>query len=265
MEGLGQKVNKNKTSIFFSKSTLEGTKDEIKEALGLQEIVHYDKYLGLPSLVGRKKRESFNFIKEKVWRKLQGWEGRLLSQAGWEILIKAVIQAIPTYAIGCFKILLGLCHEIESMVKKFWWGQRGDKRKIHWLKWEELTKSKTEGGMGFRDLALFNDSLLAKHAWRLLQNSDSLFYKFFKARFFPNCSIMEAKYSSTGSYAWRSILHGRDVLLRGCRWMVGNGRSVHIWQSTWLPWKHPTKVTSPIIDSMVDARVEILIDEATHH
>ena len=119
--------------------------------------------------------------------------------------------------------------------------------------------------MGFRNLALFNDSLLAKHAWRLLQNSDSLFYKFFKAWFFPNCSIMEAKYSSTGSYAWRSILHGRDVLLRGCRWMVGNGRSVHIWQSTWLPWKHPTNVTSPIIDSMVDARVEILIDEATRH
>ena len=70
-EGSGQKVNKKKkTAIFFSKSTPEGTKDEIKEALSLQEIVHYDKYLGLPSLVGRKKRESFNFIKQKVWQKL---------------------------------------------------------------------------------------------------------------------------------------------------------------------------------------------------
>ncbi|KAL0010115.1 hypothetical protein SO802_005223 [Lithocarpus litseifolius] len=263
-EGSGQKVNKNKTAIFFSKSTLEDTKMEIKEAWGLQEIVHYDKYFGLPSLVGRKKKESFNFIKEKIWKKLQGWEGKLLSQAGREILIKAVIQAIPTYTMGCFKIPLGLCHEIESMVKKFWWGQRGDERKIHWLKWKKMTKSKMEGGLGFRDLAMFNDSLLAKHAWRLLQNPDSLFYNFFKARFFPNCSIMEAKESSTGSYAWRSILHGRDVLLRGCRWRVGNGRSVHIWQSSWLPRKHPTKVISPIIDSMADARVEILIDEATH-
>ena len=64
-----------------------------------------------------------------------------------------------------------------------------------------IDKIKDEGGMGFRDLAMFVDSLLAKHAWRLLQNLDSLFYKFFKARLFPNCSIMEAKESSTGSYA----------------------------------------------------------------
>ena len=120
-KGSGQKVNQKKnTTVFFSQSTLEATKVEIKEALGLQEMVHDDKYLGLPSLVGKKKKESFNFIKEKVWRKLQSWERKLLSQAGWEILITAVIQAIPTYAMGCFKIPLGLCHEIESMVRKFW-------------------------------------------------------------------------------------------------------------------------------------------------
>ena len=75
----GQKVNKNKTAIFFSKSIVETTKQEIKEALGLQEIVHFEQYLELPSLVGRRKKEGFNFIKEKVWRKLQGWEGKLLS------------------------------------------------------------------------------------------------------------------------------------------------------------------------------------------
>ena len=124
---LGQKVNKNKTAIFFSKSTDEATKQEIKATLGLQEIVHFEQYLGLPSLVGRRKKEGFNFIKEKVWRKLQGWEGKLLSQASREILIKAVIQAIPTYAMGCFKFPLSLCHEIETMIKKFWWAKGGIK------------------------------------------------------------------------------------------------------------------------------------------
>ena len=69
------------------------------------------------------------------------------------------------------------------------------------MKWEELTKAKEEGGMGFRDIAMFKDSLLAKQAWRLLYNPDSLFYKVFKARFFPTCSIMEAKKSYAGSHA----------------------------------------------------------------
>ena len=54
-----------------------------------------------------------------VWRKLQGWRGKLLSQATTEVLIKLVVQAIPTYAMGCFKLPLGLCHDIEAMIKKF--------------------------------------------------------------------------------------------------------------------------------------------------
>ena len=69
---------------------------------------------------------------------------------------------------------------------------------------------------GLRDIAMFNDSLLAKQAWRLLHNSDSLFYKVFKAHFFPTYSIMEAKNSHVGSHTWTGILHERDVLLRGC-------------------------------------------------
>ena len=89
-------------------------------------------------------------------------------------------------------------------------------KEIHWLRWDELTKAKGEGGMGFRDITMFNDFLLAKQAWRLLRNSDSLFYKVFKAHFFPTCSIMEAKNSHAGSHAWTSTAHGRDVLLRGC-------------------------------------------------
>lgn len=64
-------------------------------------------------------------------------------------------------------------------------GQRGDKRKIHWLKWEDLTKSKMEGGMGFKDLALFDDSLLAKQSWWLLQIQIICFMKSLRRGSFP--------------------------------------------------------------------------------
>ena len=69
---------------------------KIKIALGVPKILHYDRYLGLPSLVGRHKKTSFDYIKERVWRKLQGQEEKLLSQVGREVLIKAMFQTIPT-------------------------------------------------------------------------------------------------------------------------------------------------------------------------
>ena len=75
----GQQINKNKTTIFFSKFTSEDMRNHIKQALGVPEINQYEKYLGLPSFVGKRKKTSFNFIKENVWRKLQGWKEKLLS------------------------------------------------------------------------------------------------------------------------------------------------------------------------------------------
>ena len=121
----GQQINKNKMTIFFSKSTTEASRNQIKDALGIVEINQYEKYLGLPSFVGRKKKQCFDFIKEKVWKKLQGWEEKLLSQAVREFFIKAELQAISTYSMNYFKLPLGLCNDLESLIRKFWWGQRG--------------------------------------------------------------------------------------------------------------------------------------------
>lgn len=96
-------------------------------SLGVLLIQHYEKYLGLPSIFGRNKKECFTQIKERVWDRMKGWKEKLLSRVGKEVIIKAVIQSIPAYSMNVFKFPIGLCKDIKAMIRKFWWGQ-GEKR-----------------------------------------------------------------------------------------------------------------------------------------
>ena len=56
----GQKLNKEKTSLFFSKNTRSEVMEGVKELFGAQIIRQHEKYLGLPPMVGRGKKKTFN-------------------------------------------------------------------------------------------------------------------------------------------------------------------------------------------------------------
>ena len=159
------------------------------QILGVKEVVKFESYLGLPTLIGRDKYNTFAYLKDRVWKKLQGWKGMLLSRAGKEILIKVVAQSIPTYTMSVFLLPLKLCDELNSLCAKFWWGQVGNERKIHWKSWDKLSTSKKEGGMGFQDLRAFNLAMLDKQGWQMIQGNDSLLHKCFKARYFPQLML----------------------------------------------------------------------------
>ena len=98
-----------------------------------------------------------------------------------------------------------------------------------------MTKPKYLGGMGFRDLELFNLALLARQAWRLLENPNSLSAKLLKAVYFPGTSILHAQLGSHPSQVWRAIVEGRDVLVQGLIRRIGDGTSTEIWNHNWLP------------------------------
>ena len=86
----GQKLNREKTSLFFSKNTSVEVKEEVKDMFRAQVIHQHECYLGLPTLVGRGKKKAFHRILDQVGQKIAGWKGKLMSTAGREILIKAV-------------------------------------------------------------------------------------------------------------------------------------------------------------------------------
>jgi hypothetical protein len=127
----GQKLNHDKTSLFFSRNTSAEKREEISWLLGLKATNRYEKYLGLSTLVGKLKSKAFKSIKDRVWNRIQSWKVKFLSQAGKEILLKAVVQAIPTYCMSVFLLPKSLRKEINSLMQKFWWGHKENDKKIH--------------------------------------------------------------------------------------------------------------------------------------
>lgn len=106
----------------------------------------------------------------------------------------------------------------------------------------------------------FNDALLAKWVWRMINNPGSLCYHVFKAWFFPECSILEAKESTIGSYAWKNILSARDVIHKGMVWRIGNGQFVRLNEDRWIPKQCNRALISQLPSIQNEIKVSSLIN-----
>ena len=150
------------------------------------------------------------------------------------MLLKSVVQSIPSYVMQVFALPKLFCEELERMMNSFWWGNSNSTVGINWKSWDRLSVGKGAGGMGFCKVHQYNLSLLAKQGWRLLTCPDSLFARIYKAKYFPSTSFLEAKMGSNPRYTWRSILSSQDLIKKGALIRVGTGNSVRIWGSPWL-------------------------------
>jgi hypothetical protein len=159
----GQLINMQKSEIYFSRNVSHDLKNNLSQILQVTECLGTGKYLGLPSMIGRSKKSIFNYIKDRIWNRISNWSSKMLSQAGKEVLIKSVAQAIPSYCMSVFLLPMSIGDEIEKMLNSFWWGIKEDGSKgIRWMSWDKLTMRKEWGGMGFRNIYGFNLAMLGK-------------------------------------------------------------------------------------------------------
>ncbi|KAF7810509.1 reverse transcriptase [Senna tora] len=258
----GQSMNLDKSSLFYSKNTPDYVKDDICNTLGIVNTCNPGRYLGLPTLWERSKVVALSFVKDKMMKKIHSWKQNTLSQAGREVLIKSVASAVPGFPMGVFKFPKVFCKDLDAVVAKFWWGGKEGEGRIHWQAWSKLTKSKNEGGMGFREFEAFNNALLEKLAWRLLVNPNELWDKVIKGIYFPHSDFLFANKGSRASWGWSSILAGREILKLGVGWRLGNGEKIKVWNNKWLPSLKGFQLSSALPDpSWEDKYLSSIIDD----
>ena len=89
---MGQCINLEKSLVFFSNNTSASQKQDILRVLGVQEVNRFESYFELPILVGRTKYHTFSYLKDRIWKQLQGWKGKMLSKVGKRFLLKQLLS-----------------------------------------------------------------------------------------------------------------------------------------------------------------------------
>ena len=231
----GQLINFDKCSVLFNKNQGDANMNAVKNELSICRDTFEAKYLGLPTPEGRLKADRFSPIQERLAKRCSAWNERCLSSAGKEVLIKSVAQAIPVYIMSVFMLPGTVQADLMRYIRRFWWGELGGMRKTHWIAWDKFTRPKGLGGLGFRDLKVFNQALLAWQAWRLIDRPTSLCARVLKAKYFPNGQLLDTAFPTNQSPTWKAIVHGLELVKKGVIWRIGSGEQIRIWRDPWIP------------------------------
>ncbi|GAA0145565.1 reverse transcriptase [Lithospermum erythrorhizon] len=209
----GQEISLQKSKIMFSKNTSPSLRSQISNQLQINETNNLGKYLGFPLKVGRQPSSDFNFILDKVRNKLQGWKASSLSLAGRKTLIQATTFAIPNYYCQFTMLPKNICERINKANRAFLWSSSQSKKKIHLVKWSNVTKPTTRGGLGLKSTWEYNKSTMAKLNWRLLKENKLSWGPLIKAKYFNHAppNLARPRINQFSSVNARNLEKGWDV------------------------------------------------------
>lgn len=133
------------------------------------------------------------------------------------MLVKAVAQAVPAYAMSVFKVPQSICEDIQKAIARFWRGSSEDHRSIHWARWERLCHARKREGSGLHRLFKLQSSINCQARVQNHATSRGLVDTNFKSQVFQAFKFYGSKFGFKSSFVWRSILWSRQVLHKGSR------------------------------------------------
>ncbi|KAL9672439.1 hypothetical protein QQ045_028689 [Rhodiola kirilowii] len=214
----GQKLNAEKSYIFFSKHFRFERKNMTLEATNFKGGSFPTKYLGAPLFPGRTKIAYFKGLEDAIRNKIMGWSKSFLKISGRATLFLSVLSSLSIHTVSVLLVLKLCIQSMERLFSNFLWDG-----KHHWVPWESICLPKVEGGLGIKSLEGVKESLLSEMAWSFLLNDSPL------ARF--NRENFWKKSKSSGT--WSAIKPLIKRLRRESHWTIGRGE---IFVSPFCDW-----------------------------
>ncbi|WMV54211.1 hypothetical protein MTR67_047596 [Solanum verrucosum] len=199
-------------------------------------------YLGCPIYIGRKKISYFDDVVTKVVKRLNGWQGKMLTYGGKMVLIKSVLQSLPIYTLSAINPPIGTIYLLKKHFDRFFWGFNENRDKHHWRSWKNLCVPKDEGGICIRNMDDISKTLAVKRWWRFRTNK-SLWADFMKAKYCHRVHPSVKAWTSGNSQAWKFMVNARHVAEPNILWKINSG-SCNMWWDNWCE-KGPLAILYP--------------------
>ncbi|KAF8115627.1 hypothetical protein N665_0025s0095 [Sinapis alba] len=171
---------------------------------------------------------------DQLHQRFSSWSSRALSFAGRMQLIASEIYSKINFWFSSFILPKGCIKRIQSLCSRFLWNGNVTNRAAARVSWEIICLPKKEGGLGFRDLSLWNKTLCLKLIWLIFSGSDSLWASWIRTHRIGGDCFWNIDDKKQASWVWKSLLHLRPLARRFLRCEVGNGKTASFWFDCWL-------------------------------
>ncbi|XP_074314246.1 uncharacterized protein LOC141649455 [Silene latifolia] len=210
----GQVINDNKSSMMLSSSSSLSFARKCLKTFNIPCGTNLGSYLGIPTDVGlsggnKSKREIFEFIIDKVRKRLSSWNYILLSPAGRLALISSVLSFLSVYFLSVFKIPVSVTKRLDAILSHFWWAGHKKSPSISWCSRLFLSQPQRNGGLGIRRMKEFNQALLAKIGWRMITHPDYILCKSIGAKYglkWCEGDLLFNDGKSNSSWGWTDLI-----------------------------------------------------------
>lgn len=160
-------------------------------------------------------------------KELASSKAKSLNMVGRRIIVQSSFVTVPTYSMQSIAIPVSTCNEIDRIYRNFLWGHEENTRKIHTVNCNDICKPRNMGGLGLRKVCDFNVAFLTKMAWQ--SNQDKLWVRDFRDKYVKEADFLHPPNYMNGSWRWKSILKGKNIVSEGVKWKVGNRNSINFW------------------------------------